>query len=631
MMLALATLVLSCTGPDQPGAGGYDPCVPAFWYTDQDGDGYGVASDFLYLCDQPAGTASLKGDCDDADAAVYPGAADVWYDGVDSDCGGEDDFDADGDGFASDAYAGDDCDDAEPSTNPGVGDVCGDGIDNNCDGLPPTCGLSGTNTEADADFTVLNTEVGDFASNLAYAGDSNGDGIGELLFDSYPRDPLKGAPLLTYVLIQLPDGLHQAKPGTAAPRSELELASFSLSDPTDTWDWTEVGHGAPGSPPYIANVDLDHDGYPDYLLSSRRWSNGPAHDRQYRIDVVFGPAQGAMDLDDATWTVQISDHAEGIGAAMVMMDQGTGLDWTAAARSSLPTADLGTRPQVHLLGPQLFDGSGTTLDDMPAIYSTDAYETGRNPDSADVDGDGVADLLVGTRDIRNSWLGHASQEVFLGPIVGDVDVRDADLVIDQTPWMTAVDVGLSAGYHHILLAAPSSTGSGARIAVALPLEDCDEGTACGKVFLFDWSGPGWVTPDDAQAVLVGPPEADAGTNTLAWGGDADANGTPELLVTTSGVQWESESTADGFGGLYVVEPPVSGTYALDDSEITVRRDLVPSYGFAAAVMGDHSVDGDAWDDLIVTDPSLVTDPTKKHDDRDYQGGFYVFRGGPTGF
>jgi hypothetical protein len=37
-------------------------------------------------------------DCDDSDPSVRPGAADVWYDGTDSDCGGNDDFDADGDG-----------------------------------------------------------------------------------------------------------------------------------------------------------------------------------------------------------------------------------------------------------------------------------------------------------------------------------------------------------------------------------------------------------------------------------------------------------------------------------------------------------------------------------------------------
>ena len=38
-------------------------------------------------------------DCDDNDASVYPGAPDVWYDGIDSDCGGENDYDQDMDGY----------------------------------------------------------------------------------------------------------------------------------------------------------------------------------------------------------------------------------------------------------------------------------------------------------------------------------------------------------------------------------------------------------------------------------------------------------------------------------------------------------------------------------------------------
>lgn len=44
------------------------------------------------------GFSTCAGDCDDTDANVYPGAVDAWYDGVDSNCDGADDFDQDGDG-----------------------------------------------------------------------------------------------------------------------------------------------------------------------------------------------------------------------------------------------------------------------------------------------------------------------------------------------------------------------------------------------------------------------------------------------------------------------------------------------------------------------------------------------------
>ncbi len=88
---------------------------------DDDGDGYTVLDD-----------------CDDTDATVYPGAADTWYDGIDSDCAGDSDYDQDGDGFDSDAYGGLDCDDTSRRIRPSALDVPGDGVDGDCDGADAT-------------------------------------------------------------------------------------------------------------------------------------------------------------------------------------------------------------------------------------------------------------------------------------------------------------------------------------------------------------------------------------------------------------------------------------------------------------------------------------------------------------
>ena len=89
---------------------------------DQDGDGY--------VSDQYGGT-----DCDDTEPTVNPGAVDYWYDGVDQDCDGQFDYDQDNDGEASVWYGGDDCNDQDSLINSTVSEIWYDGVDQNCDGL----------------------------------------------------------------------------------------------------------------------------------------------------------------------------------------------------------------------------------------------------------------------------------------------------------------------------------------------------------------------------------------------------------------------------------------------------------------------------------------------------------------
>jgi hypothetical protein len=78
-------------------------------------------------------------DCNDRNAGIRPGAADVPENGVDEDCSGADAIrlDRDGDGF----NAPQDCNDGNAGVRPGAPDVPGNGIDENCNGADDRASL----------------------------------------------------------------------------------------------------------------------------------------------------------------------------------------------------------------------------------------------------------------------------------------------------------------------------------------------------------------------------------------------------------------------------------------------------------------------------------------------------------
>ena len=119
-----------------------EPCELLTWYTDSDGDGYGVSGTTASACEQPSGYAATDDDCDDTDAGINPGATETC-DGVDEDCDGVVDFsdtDEDGDGYTT---CDGDCDDSDARVHPDMPEICGDDIDNDCDGSTDSADIDG--------------------------------------------------------------------------------------------------------------------------------------------------------------------------------------------------------------------------------------------------------------------------------------------------------------------------------------------------------------------------------------------------------------------------------------------------------------------------------------------------------
>ena len=155
------------------------------WFRDEDGDTYGCDPSSSATCvsilqdTQPEGYVDNHLDCNDNDASIKPGAAEICN-GVDDDCDGDVDngltdlifyMDADGDGYgdeyqyivacsAPSGYVTDktDCNDNNAGINPGAFDSCATPIDENCSGSNDDC-QSEPDLCADLSDSPLETQI----------------------------------------------------------------------------------------------------------------------------------------------------------------------------------------------------------------------------------------------------------------------------------------------------------------------------------------------------------------------------------------------------------------------------------------------------------------------------------------
>lgn len=168
------------------------------WYADTDGDNYGNAGLSQTTCTgAPSGYVGNSTDCNDGNAAIYPGAVEICN-SIDDDCDGTADdgltfttwyADADGDNYGNTSstttacsqpsgYVSNstDCNDNSAAVNPGATELC-NGLDDDCDGTTDEgCNTYTWFADADGDTygnPAISTTTQTPVAPTGYVGNSN--------------------------------------------------------------------------------------------------------------------------------------------------------------------------------------------------------------------------------------------------------------------------------------------------------------------------------------------------------------------------------------------------------------------------------------------------------------------------
>jgi hypothetical protein len=500
---------------------GADPEGPegqSRYYVDADGDGYGDASDpGQFFCDGvPAGYTTFAEDCDDAAALVNPDARENCGDGIDNDCvGGVDDcgaiadielLDADTsiEGTAAIAFHG--------FNVAGLGDINGDGQGDfatcgwNYDSIgrawiyegPASSGAFDPDTSASA---VIDgeTEFGMFAWMAAGAGDVNDDGYDDVL-------------------------IGQNTSGTSAGYLWLGPVSDTVASTADAI-WSDESVGALSGKLVSGDVDVNDDGFDDYLIGAEAWDDG-SFTIAGAVYVIYGPGTGAHTLADADvkFAGTVGGGLVGHAATGVPDMDGDGADEVLIGA----TADAGGTGRGYLYyggdlgGDFVLDKGADATYDGGTLNDQLGFAVSR---ATDITGDGYGDLLIDAP-FSSTGLEHTgSVYVIAGPgdTSGSVDkVATAEIYGEAFGDLIGMALDGSTdlngdGFTDLLIGAPMTDASAAAT---------ESGTA---YFLY---GPqtGEVSVADARCALQGSTFEEIAGFSLSFIGDQSGDGTPEILV-----------------------------------------------------------------------------------------------------
>ena len=598
-----------------PGAAPNDSTTACM--ADLDGDDWG---------DSGATTPISAGtDCNDDDAAIYPGASETTADGIDQDCSGGDTcyVDSDGDDFGStstvvssdldcsdsgEADNADDCNDGDDEVNPDASEAIANGSDDDCDGYELCyddadgdgyAGEDSTTTSSDSDcsdsgeFSVA--EDCDDSDATAYPGAS------ETTADGIDQDCDGGD--TCYVDS---DGDDFGSTSTVAS-SDLDCSDSGEADNSDDCndgdkdinpDEAEiVGDGTDqdcdGGETCYADVDLDGYGGTATLSSADTDCSDAGED------------SSSDDCDDSDATVYpgaSETTADGIdqdcdgGDTCYLDSDGDGYGSTSTKSSSDLDCTDGKESTVNTDCDDGDSGINPGASEVPANGSDDDCDT-YELCYADSDGDGFAG--------ETSTVSSADTDCTdSGEFEDADDCDDADVNTypgaayneDSKECMTDAD---GDGYGSDSVSGSVSIGT-----------DCDDGDSsvspgeteiCNDGIDNDCSGD-WdeCVLDGSYDVSSGDVVLDSSSNNMWFGnamaaGDFDNDGTTDLVVAA--MDYDAGSNYDS-GAAFLFNGPITADATVSGDE-DVRLRSTTDYSYFGWSLASGDLDGDGIDDLVV--------------------------------